>query len=310
MDTAIHHTIHVLLALALPPLLLGVIAKTKALAAGRVGPPIFQLYYDLNKLFRKGSVFSTTTSWIFRAGPVVGLVTPAIAVLLIPLTGAAAPVSFTGDLILLAYLLGLGRFFTAAAALDTGSAFEGMGAVREVTFACLAEPAFFMGLLVLAKLSGSLQLADMLGGAAASWPTAGAALALIVLSWFIVLLAENSRIPVDDPNTHLELTMIHEVMVLDHSGPAYGMILYGAALKLFAFSALVLRLVLPVSTGTAWLDWPVFVGGVLAVAVAVGVVESTMARLRMTQVPVLLVAACLLSAFGVILVMRVSNGVP
>ena len=107
-----------------------------------------------------------------------------------------------------------------------------MGAAREVTFACLAEPALFLGLLVLAKLSGSLQLAVMLGSSLAShWTTAGASLALVLLSWFIVLLAENSRIPFDDPNTHLELTMIHEVMVLDHSGPAFGMILYGGSVK-------------------------------------------------------------------------------
>jgi formate hydrogenlyase subunit 4 len=324
MDTIIHNTVHVLLALTLPPLLLGVINKTKALFAGRVGPPLLQPYYDLIKLFRKGSVFSTTTTWVFRAGPVVGLVTTAMAVLLVPLiplanatapTSFTAPISFTGDLILLAYLLGLGRFFTALAALDTGSAFEGMGAAREVTFACLGEPALFLGLLVLAKLSGSLHLADlvvdgkvqfgMLGSSLGShWPTAGASLALVLLSWFVVLLAENSRIPFDDPNTHLELTMIHEVMVLDHSGPAFGMILYGAAIKLFVFGALIVRLAVPWATGSPWLDWPIFVGGMLVVAAAVGVVESTMARLRMTHVPILLVAACLLSAFGVILVVR------
>lgn len=304
MNAVIHNTIHVLLALTLPPLLLGVIAKTKAWFAGRVGPPVLQPYYDLVRLFQKGSVFSTTTTWVFRAGPVVGLVTAGIAALLIPLVNSTAPISFTGDLILLAYLLGLGRFFTAAAALDTGSAFEGMGAAREVTFACLAEPAFFLGMLVLAKLSGSLQLATMLGSALAPhWLTAGAALALVLLSWFVVLLAENCRIPFDDPNTHLELTMIHEVMVLDHSGPAFGMILYGAALKLFIFSALIVRLLFP-SPRVAWLDWPVFVAGMLAVAVAIGVVESTMARLRLTHVPLLLVAACLLSAFGIVLVVR------
>jgi formate hydrogenlyase subunit 4 len=304
MDATIRNTVHVLMALALPPLLPGVIAKVKALFAGRVGPPLLQPYHDLVKLFRKGSVFSTTTTGMFLAGPVVGLVTAALAALLVPLAGDGAPVSFTGDLILLAYLLGLGRFFTASAALDTGSAFEGMGAAREVTFACLAEPAFFLGLLVLAKLSGSLQLADMLGASVAShWATAGAPLALVLLSWFIVLLAENSRIPFDDPNTHLELTMIHEVMVLDHSGPAYGMILYGAAIKLFVFGALVVRLALPVA-GVPWIDWPAFVASLLAVAVAVGVVESTVARLRLTRVPVLLVTACLLSAFGVILLVR------
>jgi formate hydrogenlyase subunit 4 len=305
MRTIIHNAIHVLLALGLAPLLLGVIAKTKALFAGRVGPPVLQPYYDVLRLFRKGSVISTTTTWVFLAGPVVSLVTAGIAALLIPLTDSTAPISFTGDLILLAYLLGLGRFFTALAALDTGSAFEGMGAAREVTFACLAEPAFFLGLLVLAKLSGSLQLAGMLGGSiAAHWSTAGASLCLVLLSWFIVLLVENSRIPFDDPNTHLELTMIHEVMVLDHSGPAFAMILYGAALKLFVFGALIARLAFPVATGTAWLDWPIFVAEMLVVAAMVGVVESVMARLRMTHIPVLLLAACLLSAFGIILLVR------
>ena len=305
MGTIVHNAVHVLLALGLPPLLLGVIAKTKAWFAGRVGPPVLQPYYDLIKLFQKGSVFSTTTTWVFRAGPVVALATAGIAALMIPLTSAAAPVSFAGDFVLLAYLLGLGRFFTASAALDTGSAFEGMGAAREVTFACLAEPAFFLGLLVLAKLTGSLQLAGMLGGSLAShWTIAGSSLVLVLLSWFIVLLAENSRIPFDDPNTHLELTMIHEVMVLDHSGPAFGMILYGAALKLFVFGALVVRLAFPPATGYPLLDWPIFVAELLAVAVAIGVVESVMARLRLTHIPVLLLAACLLSAFGIILLVR------
>ncbi len=317
MNTILDKTIHVLLALTLPPLLLGVINKTKALFAGRVGPPLLQPYYDLLKLIRKGSVFSTTTSWVFKAGPVVGLVTAVLALLLVPLiplrdtasdsltVGSSAPISFTGDLILLAYLLALSRFFTASAALDTGSAFEGMGAAREVTFACLAEPAFFLGLLVLAKLSSSLQLATMLGTTLGKeWISHGASLALVLLSWFIVLLVENCRVPFDDPNTHLELTMIHEVMVLDHSGPAFGMILYGAALKFFLFGALLVRLAVPVATGAPWIDWPIFVGGILVVAVLTGMVESSMARLRLTHVPILLVAACLLSAFGVILLMR------
>ncbi len=305
METIVHNTIHVLLALAMPPLLPGVIAKTKALFAGRVGPPLLQPYYDLIKLFQKGSVVSTTTTWVFRAGPVVGLATAALAVPMIPLANSSAPISFTGDMILLAYLLGLGRFFTALAALDTGSSFEGMGAAREVAFACLAEPAFFLGLLVLAKLTGSLQLATMLGASLAPhWFSAGPSLALVTIGWFIVLLAENSRVPFDDPNTHLELTMIHEVMVLDHSGPALGMILYGAALKLFVFGALVVRLAFPLATGNPWLDWPLFVGGMLVLAATIGVVESTIARLRLTHVPVLLIAACLLSAFGVVLLAR------
>jgi formate hydrogenlyase subunit 4 len=127
---------------------------------------------------------------------------------------------------------------------------------------------------------------------------------LLAAGLFAVLLSENCRVPFDDPNTHLELTMIHEVMVLDHSGPAFGMILYGAAMKLFAFGAIVVRVALPVNTGSPWLDWPAFLGGMLLVAVAIGVVESTVARLRMTQVPILLIAACLLSGFGVVLLVR------
>jgi formate hydrogenlyase subunit 4 len=305
MATAVHTVIHVLMVFTLPPLLLGVIGKTKAAFAGRIGPPLWQPYADLIKLCRKGSVFSTTTTWVFRAGPVVGVATAGLAALLVPLAGSEAPLSFWGDFLLLAYLFGLARFFTAAAALDTGSPFEGMGAAREVTFACLAEPALFLGLLVTAKLSGSLRLAEMLGGSlAAHWGPAAASLVLVLGSWFIVLLVENCRVPFDDPNTHLELTMIHEVMVLDHSGPGLGLVLYGAALKLFVFGALVVRVALPVTTGVSWLDWSLFVAGMLALAVAVGVVESIMARLRLVHVPNLLVAACLLSAFGVLLLVR------
>jgi formate hydrogenlyase subunit 4 len=294
--------LHLLVLLAMPPLLLGVIVKTKALLAGRVGAPLLQPYYDLAKLLQKGSVFSSTTTWVFKAGPVVGLAAVVLAGLLIPLSGQDAPLAFTGDLILFVYLLGLARFFTAAAALDTGSAFEGIGAAREVTFACLAEPAIFFGLLVLRQLSGALSLSGMLAGAApADWRIGGTALVLVGVSWFIVLLAENCRIPFDDPNTHLELTMIHEVMVLDHGGPALGMILYGAALKLFLFAALLVGAAVPFRTGTAWVDWGLFLAGVFGVAIAVGVVESVMARLRLMHIPHLLVAACVLPAFGVIL---------
>ena len=300
-----HIIIHIVLLVGLPPLLLGVIGKTKALFAGRVGPPVLQPYHDLIKLFQKGSVISTTTTWVFRAGPVIGLATALLAGLLLPFGGHAAPVSFSGDLILFAYLFALGRFFTAAAALDTGSAFEGMGSAREVTFSCLAEPALFFGFLVLAKLSASLSLMTMLDGSPFSaTKTALPSLVLVAVSWFIVLLVENSRIPFDDPNTHLELTMIHEVMVLDHSGPAFGMILYGAALKLFVMGALLLGVIMPSHSGNAWLDWIYFVSGMLGMAVVIGVVESVMARFRMTFVPRFLVAACLLSAFGVVLLLR------
>jgi formate hydrogenlyase subunit 4 len=297
--------LHLLLLFLLSPLLPGVIAKTKALFGGRVGPPLLQPYHDLWKLLRKDFIFSTTTTWVFQAGPVVGLAVPVLAVQFIPLGGLPAPFSFTGDLVLFVYLFALARFFTAAAALDTGSSFEGMGAAREVTFSCLAEPTVFFAFIVLAKLSGDLSLNAMFGPSlAASWSTAGAPLGLVMVSLFVVLLVENSRIPFDDPNTHLELTMVHEVMVLDHGGPVFGLILYGAAMKLFVLGALLVRLALPWNSAHLLLDTVVFVAGILALAVLIGVVESIMARLRLLRIPQVLVGTALLSAFAVVLVLR------
>ena len=297
--------VHLLFLCVLPPFLLGIIVKVKAAFAGRVGAPVLQPYYDLIKLMRKDVVLSTTTTWLFRVGPVIGLITTLMAGLLIPLGHQRGPIAFAGDLVLFAYLFGLGRFFTVLAAMDTGSSFEGMGGTREATFACLAEPALFLGLLVLAKRSASLSLSTMLGGAlAGKWSGAPAALVLVVVSLFIVVLAETSRMPIDDPNTHLELTMIHEVMVLDHSGPPLGMILYGASMKLFVLGAVVVRTAIPFGTSSAWGDWGLFAAGMIGFSVAIGVVESIMARLQLRHVPILLVAACLLSAFGIILLAR------
>jgi len=287
----------------MPPLLLGVITKTKAAFAGRKGAPYLQVYYDLFKLLQKDAVYSETTTWVFKAGPVITLSATFIAAMLVPLGNHSAPVSFSGDMLLFAYLLALTRFFTTIAALDTGSSFEGMGAAREVTYSCLAEPVLFFALITLARISGSLSLTGMLTFSSPStW--AGAITILLTVSLFIVLLAENCRIPFDDPNTHLELTMVHEVMVLDHSGPTFGYILYAAAMKLFLFGAVFLNIALPFRTGNAFADWLIFIAGILALAVAVGVTESVMARLRLTQIPLLLITATVFSAFSTILIFR------
>lgn len=297
--------VSVALLLIMPPLLLGVINKTKAWFGGRDGPPLLQPYHDIRKLLRKDMVLSRTTTWVFPLGPVVTLAAVLLAGLLLPLGAFAAPLSFTGDLILFAYLFGLARFFTTAAALDTGSPFEGMGAAREVTFACLTEPTLFFALLVLARISGSLSLTGLLHGPEQGFSTVLAApLILVAIGLFVVLLAENCRIPVDDPTTHLELTMVHEVMVLDHSGPLFGAILYSAALKLFILGALLLHLVFPVHTGVAWADWALFAVQMLGLAVVVGVVESVRARLPMPHVPYLLLAAMLSCGFGLLLLVR------
>lgn len=296
---------HVAVLLLLPPLLLGVINKTKAVFAGRRGPGIWQPYFDLLKLFRKEAALSATTTWIFVLAPVIAVVTALFAGLLVPLGSFAAPVAFAGDFVLFAYLFALGRFFTAAAALDTGSPFEGMGAAREAGFAWLTEPALFFAFLALARLSGSLSLGGMLRGTeGGAWLERTAPLVLIAAGVFVVLLAECSRIPVDDPNTHLELTMIHEVMVLDHSGPLLGLVEYGAAVKLFVLDALLLHVMAPTARVVGWSGLGLFTLGLLGIAAGIGVVESTMARLRLLHVPTLLIAAVLSCGFAFLLLTR------
>jgi formate hydrogenlyase subunit 4 len=301
--TALSIVLHLLLLLAVPPLLPGVVNRVKAVVAGRRGAPALQLYRDLFRLVNKGAVYGDGTSWVFRAGPVVSLATALAAGALLPLGSRTAPLSFGGDLVAFAGLLALGRFFTVAAALDTGSAFEGMGASREAAFGALAEPVLLLVLALLCAAAGGAGFSEVLepvgAGAALSQPV----LVVAAAALFVVLLAENARIPVDDPNTHLELTMIHEVMVLDHSGPDLAFIEYGAAVKLFLFAALLVHLVLPFPQNPV-LGAAVLLAGVTVTAAAVGVVESTMARLRMRRVPQLVISAGALAALGLAVVLQ------
>lgn len=292
-------------AIVLAPMLFGLINRTKAISAGRKGQPLLQPYFDIWKLLHKGAVYSRTTSWIFRLGPAVTFGAMLTASLLTPWGGLPAPIAFGGDLILMAYLLGLARFFTIAAALDTGSAFEGMGASREAFFSALTEPVLLIGLAALAWVTGSLSLSGIyLGIAPMHWVSAGPALMLVAAAFFVVALAENLRIPVDDPTTHLELTMIHEVMVLDHGGPDFAFIEYASAMKLWIFGALFVGLVVPVRSGNALIDSIAFLAGMCVFAAAIGIVESTMARLRLNRVPQMIMGAGALAVLAIFLELR------
>src|SRR6266404_3500743 len=283
-----------LCALLLAPLLLGLINRTKAFVAGRRGPPLLQPYRDVVKCLRRGAVYGEVTSWVFRLGPAVNLATLMAALLILPFGGVGAVVSFSGDLIVLAGLLALGRFATVLAALDTGSSFEGMGASREVHFAALAEPAFLLALAVLARVTGVFSLTPIYHAITpAVWLGALPTLALVAMTLLILALVENSRIPVDDPTTHLELTMIHEVMVLDHSGPELGIIQYAAALKLWVLGSLLIGLV-PLRSEIPWLGASAMLLGMAVLALAIGMIESAMARYRLVQVPQFIVGAATL----------------
>lgn len=279
----------------LPPLLPGIINKVKAWVAGRRGPPVLQLYYDLARLWRKGVVLSNLASPGFIAGPAVAWVAVVCAALLMPLGPAGAGLSFRGDFLLVIYLLALARFCTAWAALETGSAFEGMGAAREVSFAVLAEAAVIAAVLSLSVQTGTTSLATMLA------PSVGAGAVLLAAGLFMVLLAENCRVPFDDPNTHLELTMIHEVMVLDHSGPPLAVILHGASVKLMFFAIFLTEATLPVGRLSPLPAFAVLVAGLLGVTVGVGLVESLLARLAFRRVPLLLTTAFLLCLFALLM---------
>lgn len=280
--------------LVLAPLLPGIINKVKAWVAGRRGPPVLQLYYDLARLWRKGVVLSTLASPAFVILPAVGWVAVLAAAMLVPLGPAGASLSFRGDVLLMLYLLALGRFCTAWAAMETGSAFEGMGSVREVSYAVLAEAAMVAAVLALSVHTGSVTLVTMLA------PAAGAGAMLLAAGLFIVLLAENCRVPFDDPNTHLELTMIHEAMVLDHSGPPLAVILHGASMKLLLFAVLLTQAVVPLGKLGPLAATGLLVLNVLGVTVGVGVVESLLARFAFRRVPLLLTTAFLLCVFALL----------
>jgi formate hydrogenlyase subunit 4 len=295
--------LHLALAALLAPLLGGAIVKTKACFAGRTGAPLLQGYFDLAKLLRKGAVYSRSTTWVFRVAPVVALAATSVALAVVPMGGRPALLAFPGDFLLLAGLLGLVRFAIIAAALDTASPFEGMGASREAQLSALAEPGLVLCFLALARNSGELSMSDSFAAIAASgWQGDAAFRALVGSALLMLLLAENARIPVDDPTTHLELTMIHEVMILDHSGPDLAFLELAAALKLWLFGALVVGVVAPVATGVGWLDGVLFVAAVLGLAVVVGTVESIIARLSLLRVPQFLVAAAVLAGLATVLV--------
>ena len=293
-------------ALLLAPVLPGVILKVKALFAGKTGPPLLIRWYTLIKLLRKGSVYSDSTGFVFRLGPVAGCATALLALLFFPFAGLPPLLSFTGDIIVVLYALGLGRFCTVLAALDTASPFEGMGAAREVFFASLAEIGLFVVLILFHRMGGGLSLAGWFAGpqAISLAGTQGALLLLVVVALFLLLLAENSRVPVDDPATHLELTMIHEVMILDHSGPDLALIEFGAHCRLLFSACLVASLLRPTLAAGPLTNGLVFVGLLVLVYAAVGVTESITARLRMNLVPKFILTSFALVFFAIILTME------
>ncbi len=276
--------INILIILFIPFLFTGAINRFKSAWAGRKGAPLIQPFRDFMRLMKKGEVISTVSSVVFRIAPSAALASTVTAALIVPLAGGKSLLSFDGDFVLFAYCLSLGRFFTIAGALDTGSGFEGMGASREALFSTLAEPALFGLAGSLSLISGGMSFEDILSFSAGTGSLSYLIPILGAMLLFVMLLAEGCRVPVDDPNTHLELTMIHEVMVLDNSGPDMGFIMYASALKMAVFASLAANIILPREMPVL-LSLASFAAIYLILAAAVATVETVMARLRMTHVP-------------------------
>jgi len=277
--------------LALAPLLKTLIKKMKARFQNRQGPPLLQGYYDLAKLMRKEPVRSETASWVFVAGPRVYFGAAVAATTLVPILVAAAPLEMAGGILLLVGTLALGRFALATAALDTGSPFGGMGASRDMTIAALAEPALMLGLFTSALAAGSLNLGGLVRSGLQHGVTFHPSDLLAFAGLFIIVIAETGRIPVDNPATHLELTMIHEAMVLEYAGPDLALVEWASAVKELVYLTLLVDLFMPAgiamnaapaAIAVALLAWA---GKVFLLAIVVTIVESTNAKLRLFRVP-------------------------
>ena len=277
--------------LAVAPLLRGGIKKMKATMQMRKGPPLLQGYYDLAKLFRKETVRSETASWVYVLGPRLYFAAAVAATMLVPVLVAASPLDGAGGILGLVGILALGRFALAAAALDTGSPFGGMGSSREMTIAALAEPALMLGLFTSALAAGSLDLGAVVRGALAPGALFRPSDILALSGLFVVLIAETGRIPVDNPATHLELTMIHEAMLLEYAGPDLALVEWASALKELLYITLLIDLFIPFGIATTIAPGPVAIAAVAWVAkvfvfgVVITLVETTNAKLRLFRVP-------------------------
>jgi formate hydrogenlyase subunit 4 len=303
-----------LLVLALAPLLTGVVRKVKARLQRRVGASVFQPYRDLRRLMGKDVVLADNASWLFRAAPYTIFACTWVAAALVPTFATGLMFSWSGDLIVIAGLLGTARFVQALAALDIGTSFGGIGASREVMIASLAEPAMILIVFSVALIAGSTQLSvvadHMLNGQVGL--RVSLALALVALT--IVAMAENARIPVDNPATHLELTMVHEAMVLEYSGRHLAMIELGVALKLLLYISMIACIFVPIGLAGANAGIGAFlIGGaaylvkLTVAAVALGTFEMSIAKMRVFRLPNFVGAALMLSLLGVLLLF-VSRG--
>jgi formate hydrogenlyase subunit 4 len=306
-EVLINSALQLVLLLLVAPLLSGTIKTLKARLQMRRGPGLLQSYRDIFKLLRKGMVIPETASWIFSAAPCMVFATATLVGLMIPMTTTHAPFSPFGGVLAVVYLLALGRFFLALGGLDTGSSFGGLGSSREMTISAIAEPAMMLAIFTVALGANSTNLSEMAKVAVGqSWRFLAPSQMLAFTALFIVLMAETGRIPVDNPATHLELTMIHEAMILEYSGPYLALLEWGASIKQLVLMTLLVNTFFPFGLSPDWTLQTVGVGlafylvKLLVLACLVVLVEASNAKLRLFRVPELLMVAFILGALALI----------
>lgn len=275
--------VNLIILLLVPFLMAGVIKKTKAFWGGRKGASIFQPLHDFVKLIKKDFVISRTTSAIFKIAPVIQIASVLFAAMFVPLAYGSAFLNVSAGLIIFAYTLSLGKFASLISAMDTGSSFEGMGASREACFTAIVEPAFFMLIASIMALTGTTTF-DSLRNILANAGSYGILIIIFaVVVLFIMILIEGSRVPVDDPATHLELTMIHEVMILDNSGSDLALFSWANGIKMLLLSSLIAFMIIPAGLNE-WLSIGLYLVTMFVISVLIGTIESAMARFRMSHV--------------------------
>lgn len=304
MNTPLYFLLQIVVILLLAPLVGGITKKVKALSQKRKGPPVFQSYFDIIKLLKKESVVSNTSSWIFRATPYITFGTALCAALFIPV--AAGVSGFSGDMLMAVYLLAGGRFFMTLSALDTGSTFGGMGSSREMMISSLFEPALIVALYSIALVCGSTSFSVMENASAGSFVLLNPIYILSFLSIAVVLFAETARIPVDDPSTHLELTMVHEAMLLEYSGRQLALMEAGTWIKQLFLITVIVNIFLPsmpvlnVSAAAILISLGIYIAKVIAVSFAIAVVEVSAVKFRLFSVPNLAAFSLIMAFVGFI----------
>lgn len=296
----------ILLIIVLAPLLAGIIKKTKAFFQTRKGPNIFQQYYDLSKFMKKESVVSEHTSWIFRVTPIIYFSSILVISTLVPVVAAQSILTFTGDLILVVYLMALGRFFLALAGLDAGSAFGGMGSSREMAISSIAEPALMLPLFTMAVAAGTTNLSGIVLSIVNGEGHLSLAHFMSFVAFFVVAVTETGRIPVDNPDTHLELTMIHEGMILEYSGRSLALLSLSISIKQVIIFTLLANVFFPwgiatsFSLGALLIGTVVFILKIVVIGIAMAVIETSFAKMRLFKVPDLLMGSFLLGLLGLV----------